>query len=59
MRRLMLLRALLYESIEDLKYEAASFIRSSPVNSLLDIFPERISNETMISYQMFPKELRH
>ena len=60
MRRLMLPRALLYESIEDFKYDVASVICPSPLKMVLDIFPELLSNvQNMIYYLLFPKALLH
>ena len=62
MRRLMLPSALLYESIEDFKYDVASVICSSPLKIVLVTFPEPISNDETHSnvryYLLFPKELR-
>ena len=62
MRRLMLPSALLYESIEDFKYDVASVICSSPLKIVLVTFPEPINNDKHIQnvrdYLLFPEELR-
>jgi hypothetical protein len=42
-RRLMLARALLYDSIEDLRYNVVSIIWSSPFNIFLVTFPKPIN----------------
>ena len=63
MRRLMLPSALLYESIEDFRFDVASVICSSPLNIFLVTFPEQINDNRNtskmweINYLGFQKEL--